>query len=44
MLGSAHDGEDVVQETYLRAWRVYTEFENRSSVRTWLYGSPPTLA
>jgi RNA polymerase sigma-70 factor, ECF subfamily len=37
MLGSAHDAEDVVQETYLRAWRGYQEFENRSSVRTWLY-------
>lgn len=37
MLGSAHDAEDVVQETYLRAWRGYREFENRSSVRTWLY-------
>lgn len=37
MLGSAHDAEDVVQETYLRAWRGYAEFENRSSVRTWLY-------
>jgi RNA polymerase sigma-70 factor (ECF subfamily) len=37
MLGSAHDAEDVVQETYLRAWRGYPEFENRSSVRTWLY-------
>jgi aromatic amino acid lyase/sigma-70-like protein len=24
---SAHDAEDVVQETYLRAWRGYTEFE-----------------
>jgi RNA polymerase sigma-70 factor (ECF subfamily) len=37
MLGSAHDAEDVVQETYLRAWRGYQEFESRSSVRTWLY-------
>jgi RNA polymerase sigma-70 factor (ECF subfamily) len=37
MLGSAHDAEDVVQETYLRAWRAYQHFENRSSVRTWLY-------
>jgi RNA polymerase sigma-70 factor (ECF subfamily) len=37
MLGSAHDAEDVVQETYLRAWRGYRDFENRSSVRTWMY-------
>jgi len=37
MLGSAHDAEDVVQETYLRAWRGYRNFESRSSVRTWLY-------
>jgi RNA polymerase sigma-70 factor (ECF subfamily) len=37
MLGSIQDAEDLVQETYLRAWRAYAGFEGRSSVRTWLY-------
>jgi RNA polymerase sigma-70 factor (ECF subfamily) len=37
MLGSADEAEDLVQETYLRAWRSYQGFEGRSSVRTWLY-------
>jgi RNA polymerase sigma-70 factor, ECF subfamily len=37
MLGSADEAEDVVQETYLRAWRAYDAFEGRSSVRSWLY-------
>jgi RNA polymerase sigma-70 factor (ECF subfamily) len=37
MSGSVHEAEDLVQETYLRAWRAYDKFEGRSSVRTWLY-------
>jgi RNA polymerase sigma-70 factor (ECF subfamily) len=37
LLGSVTDAEDLVQETYLRAWRSYEGFEGRSSVRTWLY-------
>jgi RNA polymerase sigma-70 factor (ECF subfamily) len=37
MVGSAHDAEDLVQETYLRAWRSYAAFEGRASIRSWLY-------
>ena len=37
MSGSLHDAEDLVQETYLRAWRAFHGFENRSSLRTWMY-------
>jgi len=37
MLGSVHDAEDQLQETMIRAWRSYGEFEGRASLRTWLY-------
>ena len=37
MVGSAQDAEDLVQETYLRAWRSHAGFAGRSSIRTWLY-------
>ena len=37
MLGSVHDAEDQLQETLIRAWRSYGQFEGRSSLRTWLY-------
>jgi RNA polymerase sigma-70 factor (TIGR02960 family) len=37
MLGSLTDAEDMLQETLLAAWRGLAEFQERASVRTWLY-------
>jgi len=37
MTGSLHDAEDLVQETFLRAWKASAEFRGGSSLRTWLY-------
>jgi RNA polymerase sigma-70 factor (TIGR02960 family) len=37
MLGSFAESEDLVQETFLRAWRRRETFEGRSSLRSWLY-------
>ncbi|HSC02384.1 MAG TPA: sigma-70 family RNA polymerase sigma factor [Solirubrobacteraceae bacterium] len=37
ILGSAQDAEDALQETLLSAWRGLDGFEERSSLRSWLY-------
>jgi RNA polymerase sigma-70 factor, ECF subfamily len=37
MLGSFEDSEDLVQETFLRAWRRRETFQGRSTFRAWLY-------
>jgi RNA polymerase sigma-70 factor, ECF subfamily len=37
MLGSPFDAEDAMQDTMVRAWREFGNFEGRSSLRTWLH-------
>jgi RNA polymerase sigma-70 factor (ECF subfamily) len=36
-LGSLQDAEDALQETLVAAWRGLAGFEQRASLRTWLY-------
>jgi RNA polymerase sigma-70 factor, ECF subfamily len=36
-MGSSEDAEDLVQETFLRAWRSRASFRGDSSFRAWLY-------
>jgi RNA polymerase sigma-70 factor (ECF subfamily) len=37
ILGSVQDAEDILQETLLAAWRGLARFEERASIRSWLY-------
>lgn len=37
MLGSSHDGDDVVQETMLRAWRAKDSLADHALLKPWLY-------
>jgi RNA polymerase sigma-70 factor (ECF subfamily) len=37
ILGSAQDAQDALQEALLSAWRGLASFEERASLRTWLY-------
>jgi RNA polymerase sigma-70 factor (ECF subfamily) len=37
MVGNLEDAEDLVQETFARAWRGRAGFEGRATLRAWLY-------
>ena len=37
ILGSFHEAEDMVQETFLKAWKRIETYEGRASFRAWLY-------
>lgn len=37
MLGNEQDAEDILQETFIKAYKNIQKFEGRSKVSTWLY-------
>lgn len=36
-MGGAEDLDDIVQETFIKAWRAWDSFKGDSSLRTWIY-------
>lgn len=37
LTGRREDAEDVIQETFINAYKAYDQFKNKSSLSTWLY-------
>jgi len=37
LLGNRADAEDIVQETFLHAWRAISSFDRKAGIRTWLH-------
>lgn len=37
LMGALHDAEDMLQETYLRAWRARGTYAGKAPLRAWLY-------
>jgi RNA polymerase sigma-70 factor (ECF subfamily) len=37
MTGTENDAEDMVQETFLKAWKQLAKFDNRAAFGTWLH-------
>jgi len=37
LTGNHHEGEDLLQETLLEAWKSWNSFEDRSSIYSWVY-------
>ncbi|WP_080848487.1 RNA polymerase sigma factor [Cytobacillus gottheilii] len=43
MLGDQQQCEDIVHDTFVEAFKAFERFENRSSVKTWLFGIAKNL-